>query len=386
VPESSALEGGELYKGMRDRKIKLAQITHDLRIGGLQQVVVNLCRTIDRERFDIIVICLRALGAFVPEVERMGIKVKLVPQKQNGTDYFSFLKLANILKEEKIEVIHTHNTQPFFDGTIAGLLAGVKTIIHTDHARNFPDKRRYMFAEWLVSHFAYKIVGVSDHTCHNLVYYEKIPENKIITIMNGIDLTRYKIEIDRQKKRAELGLNRKGPIIGLAVRLVEAKGVRYLLEAMTDVVPLFPDITLLIAGDGPLQDELKKMSVALGIEERVLFTGSRLDIPELLKLFDIYVLPSVSEGLPMVLLEAMAAGCPIIATEVGGVPMAIHDGQNGSLVKPKDPKALSSEIMRLLSNKDVGKRYSENAVRLAQEKFSAEAMTRSYERLYLRIN
>ncbi len=371
---------------MKNRKVKLAQITHDLAIGGLQQVVVNICRTIDREKFDVIVICLRNLGEFVPEIERMGIKVRLVPQKQNGTDYFSFLKLASILKEEEVEVIHTHNTQPFFDGTIAGLLAGVRTIIHTDHARNFPDKRRYMFAEWLVSHFAYKIVGVSDHTCHNLVHYEKIPENKIITIMNGIDLTRYKIEIDQQRKRMELGLNGKGPIIGLAVRLVEAKGIRYLLQAMKDVIPLFPDITLLIAGDGPLQDELKKMSVDLGIERRVLFTGPRLDIPELMKLFDIYVLPSVSEGLPMVLLEAMAAGCPIIATEVGGVPKAVHHGENGSLVRPGNPKALSSEIVRLLSNKDVRERYSENGVRLAQEKFSAEAMTRSYEKLYLRIN
>jgi glycosyltransferase involved in cell wall biosynthesis len=371
---------------VENQRIRLAQITHDLRIGGLQQVVVNICRTIDREKFDVIVICLRALGEFVPEVERMGIKVRLVPQRQKGTDYFSFLKLANILKEEKIEVIHTHNTQPFFDGAIAGLLAGVKTIVHTDHARNFPDKRRYMFAEWLVSHFAYKIVGVSDHTCRNLVRYEKISKKKIMTIMNGIDLTRYKVEIDQQRKRMELGLNGKGPIIGLAGRLVEAKGVRYLLQAMTDVVPLFPNITLLIAGDGPLQDELKKMSVDLGIERRVLFTGPRLDMPELMKLFDIYVSPSISEGLPMVLLEAMAAGCPIIATEVGGVPMAVHHGENGSLVRPENPKALSSEIVRLLSNKEVRQQYSENGMTLAGEKFSAEVMTRNYEKLYLRTN
>jgi len=184
----------------------------------------------------------------------------------------------------------------------------------------------------------------------------------------------------------ELGLNGKGPIIGLAARLVEAKGIGYLLRAMTDVVPLFPDISLLIAGDGPLQDELKRMSVDLGIEKCVLFTGPRLDIPELLQMFDIYILPSVSEGLPMILLEAMAAGCPIIATEVGGVPMAVHHGQNGSLVKPEDPKALSSEIIRLLSNKDMRERYSENGIRLAREEFSAEAMTRSYEKLYLRMN
>ena len=276
---------------MRDPKIKLAQITHDLAIGGLQQVVVNICRTIDRARFDVTVICLRDLGEFVPEVERMGIKVRLIPQRQNGTDYFSFLKLANILKEEKIEVIHTHNTQPFIDGTIAGLLAGVKTIVHTDHSRNFPDKRRYMFAEWFVSHFAYKIVGVSDDTCQNLVRYEKISRKKITTIVNGIDVTKYNIEIDKQRKRIELGLGSKGPIIGLAVRLAEEKGIGYLLKAMRDVIPLFPDIALLIVGVGPLEDDLKGMCVNLGIERSVFFTGARLDIPELLKMFDIYMLP-----------------------------------------------------------------------------------------------
>ena len=114
-------------------------ITHDLAIGGLQQVVVNLCRTINRDKFDVSVLCLRTLGEFVPEVEKLGIKVFFLPQKK-GTDYFSFLGVAKILRREKIEVIHTHNTQPFIDGTIGALLSGVKTIVHTDHARSFPIK------------------------------------------------------------------------------------------------------------------------------------------------------------------------------------------------------------------------------------------------------
>ena len=128
------------------KKIRLMQITHDLAIGGLQQVVVNLCRTINRDKFDVFVLCLRAMGEFVPEVEKSGIKVFFLPQKK-GTDYFSFLKVAKILRREKIDVIHTHNTQPFIDGTIGALFSGVKTIIHTDHARAFPDKKRYMFAD-----------------------------------------------------------------------------------------------------------------------------------------------------------------------------------------------------------------------------------------------
>jgi len=360
------------------------QITHDLAIGGLQQVVVNICRTIDREKFHVSVLCLRNLGELVPEVEKLGIKVFYIPQKEGRTDYFSFLKVAKILKQEKTEIIHTHNTQPFIDGSIAALMCGVKTIVHTDHGRNFPDKIRYMFAEWFMSHFAYKVVGVSDHTSQNLIEYIRIPCRKIMSIPNGIDRSKYEINIDKDKKRQELGISANGPIIGLGVRLIEEKGITYLLQAMPEVIKYFPNITLIIAGEGPFADELKKGSIYLGTDKNVLFPGPRLDMPELLKLFDIYVLPSLSEGLPMVLLEAMAAGCPILSTNVGGIPMAVKHGENGSLVEPKKPEALSQEIIKLLSNRNLRRRYSQAGVKVFREKFCAEIMTKKYEQLYLR--
>ncbi len=366
------------------KKLRVMQITHDLAIGGLQQVVVNICRTINRNTFDISVLCLRALGDFVPEVENMGIKVFYLPQKQKGTDYFSFLKVAKILKEEKIDIIHTHNTQPFIDGTIGALLSGVNTIVHTDHARDFPDKRKYMFAEWLMSKFTYKVVGVSEHTSDNLIKYEKISAKKIVTIMNGIDGSKYNISIDKDKKRKALVIREKGPIIGIGVRLSEQKGITYLLQAMPEIIKIFPDITLIIAGEGPNEDELKRESVQLEIDKHVSFAGPRLDIPELLKLFDIYVLPSVWEGLPMVLLEAMAAGCPIVATNVGGNSTVIKHGENGSLVRPGDPAILSSEIIKLLSNEKLRNQYIKSSYAIFKEKFSASTMTRKYEELYLR--
>ena len=374
----------QLLEVGQKKKIRLMQITHDLAIGGLQQVVVNICRTINRDLFDISVLCLRDLGEFVPEVEKLGIPVFYLPQKESGTDYLSFLKVAKILRKEKIEVIHTHNTQPLVDGTIGALMSGVKTIIHTDHARNFPDKRRYMFAEWLMSHFAHKVVGVSEHTSEDLIKYEKISRKKILTIPNGINGNRFSININKQAKRKELGIHGSGPIIGLGVRLTEGKGINYLLQAMPDIIKKFTDITLVIVGDGPAADKLKKQTVELGITRNVLFLGPRLDIPELLKVFDIYVLPSLSEGLPMVLLEAMAAGCPIVATNVGGIPTLIKHGDNGSMVEPKNPQALASEIIKLLSSQELRSQYSKKALETFQESYSADIMTRKYEQLYLR--
>ena len=366
-----------------NKKIRVMQITHDLAIGGLQQVVVNLCRTIDRDKFDVTVLCLRDMGEFVPDIEKLGIKVILLAQKENGADYFSFMKVAKILREEKVDVIHTHNTQPFIDGTIGALLSGVKTIIHTDHAREFPDKRRYMFAEWFMSQFAYKVVGVSEHTSQNLIRYEKISKSKIMTIPNGIDESVYNININIEQKKHELGIKGNGPVIGLGVRLSEQKGITYLLQAMQYLIKEFPDITLVIAGDGLLEQVLKTEARDLGVEKHTLFLGPRLDIPELLKLFDLYVLPSLWEGLPMVLLEAMAAGCPVVATNVGGNFMAITHGQNGSLVEPKNPTLLAAEIMQLLKDDNLRKSYIKNGHETFESKFSARIMTKQYQRLYL---
>lgn len=365
------------------KKLRLLQITHDLAIGGLQQVIVNICRNINRDVFDVTVLCLREMGEFVPQVEELGIKVLYLPKKEKGADYFAFLKVAKILKELNIDVIHTHNTQPFFDGTLGAILSGVKAVIHTDHVRSFPDKLRYMFAEWAMSHYAYKVVGVSDDTCNNLIKYEHISKNKIMTIVNGIDESIYNIQINEEKKKQELGIKRSGPIIGLGARLSKQKGITFLILAMPQILNEFPDLTLVIAGQGECKNELEQEAIDLGVSENILFTGPRLDMPEMLKLFELFVLPSLYEGLPMVLLEAMAARCPIVATDVGGNYMAISHGVNGSLVEPANPDAFAREVIKVLSDNDLRDKYIKNSHAVIHEKFSAKLMTKNYEELYL---
>jgi len=365
-------------------KIRVMHITHDLAIGGLQQVIVNICSKINREKFEPSVLCLRESGEFVPEIEKMGIKVLKIKQTSSSTDYFSFFKVAKILKQERIDVIHTHNTHPLIDGTIGAHLSRVKTIIHTDHARNFPDKKRYMFAEWVMSNFVYKIAGVSDHTSDNLIKYEHISRKKIITIPNGIDGDKYNISIDTDKKKESLGIKNKHPVIGLGVRLAEQKGLKYLLCAMPEIIKIFPDIALVIAGRGDLEDSLKQEAEIMGIGQSVFFPGPRLDMPEILQIFDLYTLPSLWEGMPMVLLEAMAAKCPIVATDVGGNSSVIKHGFNGSLIKAMDPDSMADEIIKLLSNDVLRRQYISNSFELFQNKFSSQIMTQMYERLYLR--
>lgn len=368
------------------KKTNVMLITHDLAIGGLQQVVVNICNRIDKNKFNVKVMCLRNLGEYTDEINRLGIQIYYLPHKKSISDYFKFLFVAKILRKEKIKVIHTHNTQPFLDGTLGAILSGVKTIIHTDHARNFPDKKKYMIAERILSKFAFKVVGVSEHTCKNLNKYEKISKGKIAVINNGILYEKYNIKINNKKKKEQLSIKTDGYIIGLCVRLSNQKGITYLLRAMPKIINMYPDILLLIAGDGKRRKNLEEESINLNIEKNVKFLGGRVDIPEILQLLTLYTLPSLWEGMPMALLEAMAAGVPIVTTNVGGIPKMIKHGFNGLIVDPQNHEKLGDAILKLLDDRKLREKFIENGKKTFLDNYDASIMTKKYEVLYNRTD
>lgn len=365
------------------RRVRVLQVTHDLGVGGLPRVVATLCAFIDREQFEVAVLCLNALGPLADELTSAGTPVQLLDQERRRPDYFAFLKVARLLRTERFDVVHTHNTQPFIDGGIGATLARVRTLVHTDHARNFPDKRRYIVAEHVLSHFAYRVVGVSEHTTANLRRYERIPQRKLLTIPNGIDARPYELPFDPTVKRQELGLS-DGPVVGFAGRLATQKGVAYLLEAMRLLLRRFPRLTLLVAGEGPLNPDLRRTARELGVESSVKFLGVRPDMPELYRLLDVFVLPSLWEGLPMVVLEAMAAGCPVVASGVGGVPSVVEHESSGLLVPPQRPDQIATEVGRLLDSSELRERFRQAGRVAFKQRFSAESMARRYEDVYLR--
>lgn len=368
-------------------KIKILEVTHDLNIGGLQRVVVDLAKNLNKEKFNVTVCALKSGGPLEGELKTAGIKIIKIQHTPGRVDYFSFWKLYKILKTEKPDIIHTHNTHPLIDGTIASLLSGVPVRIHTDHARQFPDKNRYMMIERLFSRFIEKMITVSNHTKGNLVSYEKISPEKIEVIINGIDGRKYCTSVDQWKKKNELGIvEKKKPIIGLGVRLSRQKGIEYLLDAVKLLKEDFPDILLLIAGEGELSEELRLKAERLNITDSVLFLGPRLDMNEILKVLDIYVLPSIWEGLPLVILEAMAASLPIVATDVGGNREVIREGENGFLVRPKDSRALYLAIKKILDSNDLKQSFSINSLTLFQKAFSLDKMVLEYEKVFENYN
>lgn len=366
----------------RPRRVRVMQVTQDLGVGGLERVISLLCRRLDPERFEPSVLCLRGGGPFADELVQEGIPVHILPWSRERLDYLAFRKVAAILRAERIDVIHTHNTGPFFHGALGAALAGVRTHVHTDHARPFPDRLRWMIAENLLSHLAWKVVGVSEHTTDNLARFERISRRKLVTIPNGIELQ--PARRGREEMRRLLGIPSDAPVIGTAGRVIEQKGLEFLVKAAAMLRPRYPDLRVLVVGDGPEREELEELSRAAGVSDRVHFLGIRMDIPDLLGTFDIYALPSRWEGLPMAVLEAMAAGLPVVASEVGGVPTAIRDGEEGLLVPAEDTAALARALERLLADTSLRRQMGEAARRRYASDFTLDAMTRRYEALYLR--
>ncbi|MEW6442091.1 MAG: glycosyltransferase family 4 protein [bacterium] len=362
--------------------MKVLQITHDLQIGGLQRVVTDLSTQLQRAGVVAEVLCLRAGGPFQAELDRAGIRVRMVNRPSGPGKYLSFLQVASIIRDSGAQVIHTHNTEPFIDGTLGGLLAGVPVKVHTDHARRYPDKKRYLYAERVLSRFVDQVVAVSEHTRNDLLQHSRIARKKIVVIPNGVDGAKYEVDVDVGNKRRELGIEGAFPVLAVGVRLTRQKGVEHLVQAMAPLHKAFPELRLLIAGDGPLRGELEQLAEATGVSNAVAFLGPRDDIHEILKVVDIYVLPSIWEGMPLVILEAMAAGKAIVASAVGGNTEVIAHNVNGILVEAGSPAALAEAIGALAGDRRSMLRLGEAARERFRARYSVERMADAYLSLY----
>lgn len=365
-------------------KLNIMQITHDLNIGGLQRVVVDLACNLSKDRYNLTVCALREGGPLERELSDEGIPVIKLAEDRYKVDYLMFWKIYRTIKSMKPTIVHTHNTQPFIEGTVAALMAGVPVVVHTDHGRQFPDKRRYMTAERILARFVKQVIAVSEATKNDLVQYEKIPASKIKVVANGINENKYRFQVDRQWKKRELNIEADtGPLVGWCGRLSPEKGLDILIRAVELLKNDFPKMVFLIAGegdlDGPLRQEVKERNV----ERWVRFLGPRNDVHEIMGIIDLFVLPSLHEGLPLVLLEAMAASLAIVATNVGGIPDAVFDGVNGLLVEPSHPEQFAAAIKQLLSDSVMREQYARKSLMYFQQKYGLQKMLNEYETVYL---
>jgi glycosyltransferase involved in cell wall biosynthesis len=367
---------------------RLLEFVTDFCIGGTERQVVNLARDLDRSRFEVHLGCFRTRGEFYSEVLSRGIPLTTYPIRSLLLPGAALqgLRFARDLRRRRIQIVRSYGCYPNLFALPAAWLAGVRVRIASirdtgDHLT--PLQRR---AQRWACRFAQRVVVNADAVRRRLVDDGYDPRG-IVVIPNGIDLDRF-CSTAPGRIRRELGVSEAAPVVGLVTRLTTLKGIEYFLAAMAHVARRFPSARFLVVGDGrdlsgaAYRRGLQREASLLGLEGRLLFTGFREDVPELLGELTVSVQPSLSEGLSNVVLESFAAGVPVVATAVGGNPEMVEGGVNGLLVPPRDAQALADAVCLLLGDPDRARRWGAEGRRLVADRFSLGAMVRRTAALY----
>ena len=371
--------------------IKVLQFITVFAIGGTERQVVNLVRGLDPCRFDLQMGCLRRCGPFLKELEtrRVPVSEYRVNSLYPHRSFRQQLRLAGHLRNQQFRIVHTYDLYPNVFAIPAARVAGVPVIVASIGETgdlSTPMQRRVQRAICRLA----DMVVVNAEAIRDRLIADGYRPDTLVVIHNGIDLSRFQRKGSAGRLRHELGLPSGAPLVGVLSRLIRLKGIEYFLEAVALVASRVPEARFLVIGDSQLGDEgyrqeLERYAVRLGLGQRVLFTGFRLDAPEILSELAVSVLPSLSEGLSNTLLESMAAGVPVVATKVGGNPEAVEDDLVGLLVPPRDPVALARAICRILGDAKLAARYGQAGHQRVVERFSIDQLVRNTERLYLSL-
>ena len=338
-----------------------------------------LSSQINRSGADVIVGLFRS-GWLQTECERLGMKTRVIPLA--GPLYIGwFRSCLRLVKEERIELIHGHEFSAIVCGWIVARLAGIP-FVGTVHGKNyFWEKARRRLAYRTVGRSG-TLVAVSEDLKNFIVEKVGIPGARLQVVYNGVELGNDTSDVEIARVRSELGLKPDDRVIGTVGSLYPVKGHRYLLDAMPAILEKHPNCVLLMVGRGELEMSLKDQASRLGIESHVRFLGVRQDVPKLLAVMEIFVLSSLSEGLSMALLEAMASGKPVVATRVGGNPELVEHGKTGWLVRAEQPAELASGLLRLLDDASLRVQYGRASAERVARSFSVNRMVGRYRELY----
>ncbi|MBI5676087.1 MAG: glycosyltransferase [Nitrospirae bacterium] len=366
-------------------KINLLHILSSLQIGGAEKQVVTLLKYLDKKKYRVILCCFHADGPLQKEIENEAVEIIILRMRLRYI-FFALYKLIRLMKKEKIQIVHTHLYFDHLWGRIAARIAGVPVIMTTEHGRGMWKKRRHLFFEHIANRFTDMRIAVSEDIRQIRIQRELSTPEQVITIPNAINEDDFIVsDYVRSDKRKELGINRDDLVIGTVARFDPDKALDKLLEAAALVVKSIENVKIILVGNGPLRNNLEDHAARLRIADKVVFTGARTDIAELLSIMDVFVISSIREGIPVSLLEAMAAERAVVATNVGGNAEVINDESCGLIVEPNDTAALARGIISLLNDKALRERVGLKARLRIKEHFSVKSQVRKIESLYERI-
>jgi glycosyltransferase involved in cell wall biosynthesis len=360
----------------------IAHVLSSLGVGGQEQVALDLA-TAQRERGHPVLVVSLAPGPDGPMAARFsdaGVPTVTLG-KSSRLDPKLSLRLAALFRDRGTAVVHTHNPQPLIYAAVAGRMAGA-AVVHTKHGRN-PGPRRWLWLRRAAAHLTDVFVAVSDVTAEQARHDRDCPDRALCVIPNGIDVAAFRsAPRARSDVRAELKIPAGSWVIGTVGRLDHYKNHSLLIAACAPL--LRAGAHLVIVGEGGCRAAIEQAVRAAGRGDRVHLMGARDDVPRLMAAFDVFALSSDSEGLPLVVAEAMASQLPVVSTAVGGIPSVVRDGETGLLVPAGNERQFREALQSLDRDRDRAVAMGKSGRRVAEADYSAERMVRDYFRVYER--
>lgn len=361
-------------------------VVDSLEVGGLERVVTDLAIEQHRRGHAVCVFSINDTDGFAPDLRAAGIEV-VIGGKRGSFDLQVIKRLRLLARERALDVVHAHNFVPNYYAATALLGLGDSPILvgtcHDMGQRLARRQLRFMYRCSLLQTSRLAMVGRQVH--ERFVGSGIVSERLAETVLNGIPVRRFAATPSgRASARAALGVAPDALVIGAVGRLVDLKNHRLLIEVMATLAPRFPDARLVLIGTGPLDAALREQAVSAGVADRVVFAGQRSEVAQLVQAFDVFAMPSLTEGLSIALLEACATGLAIAATAVGGNVEIVRDGETGLLVPPGDAAALADALSRLLADPPLRARLGDGARRWVSDHASVEAMADTYAGFYER--
>ncbi len=355
---------------------------------------MTLSMELDQSKFEVHVICsVKRNQKFWKDIEILKSKkikvytVQMVRKPHLWKDLISLIRIWRIFINERYDIVHCHSSKAGFLGRLAAKISRIPLVVYTPNAfafkmdKNFLIRGLYIILEWLAGHWTNRLICVSKEEREEALRYRLVSKDRIVVIPNWVDLDEFGVFIRTREKLEELGISKHNRVVGTVADLRPQKGHECLLKAVPQVLRYLPDTTFLIIGEGDCREALEEMIQQLRIDNCVVMTGHRRDVPELYPLMDVYVLPSLWEGLPYTILEAMACRCPVIATDISGNREILSDGV-GLLVPPRSPVLLGEAIVRLLTDQQLADRLSSCGRQRIEDRYQMSAQINRIEKVY----
>jgi glycosyltransferase involved in cell wall biosynthesis len=362
--------------------MRLLVVVNSLEVGGAERLIADQLR-LGRDRWDAAVACLDSLGPLGEELRALGIPVTVLGACCR-LDVRAVFRLRRLMRDWRPDVVHLHLPRSAVIGRLAGLGLPHR-LVATEHNTwdMYRWESRYLNAATirLTDGVAAVSRAVADSIRARLG--PRALNGRLVVIPNGVDVeTIRKTALPRAEARRQLGLGQSGLVVGNVANLFPRKGHSFLLEAAAVVARDVPEARFVIIGTGDQDEALRLAAERAGLADRVVFAGRRREAYRLMPAFDVFALPSLFEGMPIALLEAMSLAVPAVATRVGGVPEVVRDGRTGLLVPPGDAPALAAALTRLLKDSGLRAAFAEEARQTVQACYSMDAYVAAYDRLY----